>query len=109
MKKNLLTLSFLFPVLTFSQQKSITTDKDWSAKNATIFNTVEADLIIRLGDVDNLGFGWPEDFDPFCGKMTQSHSYPWDIPQGELDGFDRILHSSKYSAKVHPLLNGLFQ
>ncbi|MBL0357070.1 MAG: OmpA family protein [Chitinophagaceae bacterium] len=60
-------------------------------------NTQEAEFIIRMGDVDNLGFGWPQGFDPFCSRMTESHSYPWDINPLDLQGFDRILLSSKFN------------
>lgn len=89
----------LFPIISFSQQ-TVTSDKDWSKRATTIIKSMEADFIIRLGDVDNLGFGWPEDFDPFCGRMTQAHEYPWVADPNEMDGFDRILLSSKYKPGV---------
>jgi hypothetical protein len=50
-----------------------------------------------LGDIDNLGFGWPESFDPFCGRMSESHPYPWDFNPSDFQGFDRILLSSKFN------------
>jgi outer membrane protein OmpA-like peptidoglycan-associated protein len=56
----------------------------------------EAEYVIRVGDVDNLGFGWPEGFDPFCGRMTEAHSYPWEPVKADQPGLDRILLSSRF-------------
>lgn len=80
-----------------AQVKSVSSDTVWPAQQAVIKNTMEADYIIRVGDIDNLGFGWPEGFDPFCGRMTQSHPYPWELNPADMAGFDRILLSSKYN------------
>jgi outer membrane protein OmpA-like peptidoglycan-associated protein len=88
---------FSFILAAKSQDKSITGDKKWSGQFEVVKNTIEADLIIRIGDVDNLGFGWPEGFDPFCGRMTEAHYYPWDAKEEDLPGFDRILLSSKFN------------
>lgn len=79
-----------------AQVKTVSADIDWQKQQAVLKNTTEAEFIIRIGDVDNLGFGWPEGFDPFCGRTTESHAYPWDINPADLPGFDRILLSSKY-------------
>lgn len=95
-----LSVSFLFSAYTSFSQSTITSDKDWTKKSTTIIQSMEADFIIRLGDVDNLGFGWPEDFDPFCGRMTQAHEFPWNADPEEMAGFDRILLSSKYKPDV---------
>jgi outer membrane protein OmpA-like peptidoglycan-associated protein len=93
---------FILSVINLDAQvKTVSADADWKSQQAVLKQTQEADYIIRLGDVDNLGFGWPEGFDPFCARMTESHSYPWDINTADLPGFDRILLSSKYNpAKV---------
>lgn len=74
-------------------------DKDWKRQQVEIKNGYEAAFIIRLGDVDNLGFGWPENFDPFCGRMTEVHAYPWEPQPNDIAGMDRILMSSKYNPK----------
>jgi len=79
-----------------AQVKTITSDTDWASQQVTLKNTLEADYLIRIGDVDNLGFGWPEGFDPFCGRMTESHGYPWDARAEDKPGFDRILLSSRF-------------
>jgi OmpA-OmpF porin, OOP family len=80
-----------------AQVKTVSADVEWAQQQAVLKNTMEAEYIIRIGDVDNLGFGWPESFDPFCGRMTESHGYPWEANPDDLPGFDRILLSSKYN------------
>jgi outer membrane protein OmpA-like peptidoglycan-associated protein len=76
--------------------KTVTSDLDWKAQGATLAGTREAGFIVRVGDVDNLGFGWPPGFDPFCGRMTESHPFPWAVNQDDLAGFDRMLVSSTF-------------
>jgi len=79
-----------------AQVKTHSADTDWKAQQALIKNSSEADCIIRIGDVDNLGFGWPDGFDPFCGRMSESHAFPWEANRADLPGFDRILMSSRF-------------
>jgi outer membrane protein OmpA-like peptidoglycan-associated protein len=94
----LLLLIFILSVTNLNAQvKTVSGDTDWELQQVVLRNTPEAEFIIRIGDVDNLGFGWPQGFDPFCGIMTEVHSYPWDINPQDLPGFDRILLSSKYN------------
>lgn len=90
----LLTCSYFLQ--SYAQVNTRSDDKNWSAQSVALASTPEADFIIRLGDVDNLGFGWPEGFDPFCSRTTDVHGYPWDARAEDLPGFDRILLSSKY-------------
>lgn len=56
----------------------------------------EADLVVRVGDVDNLGFGWPVDFDPFSGASTPPHAFPFTPDPQDPDGTDRIMVISGY-------------
>lgn len=79
-----------------AQVNTVSDDTDWPNQQAELKGTSEADFIIRLGDVDNLGFGWPEEFDPFCGRMSVTHYYPWEANPEDMVGFDRILLSSKF-------------
>lgn len=51
----------------------------------------EAALVVRVGDVDNLGFGWPVDFDPFSGNSTPPHAFPWQVDPADPPGTDRIM------------------
>jgi hypothetical protein len=72
-------------------------DGDWSAKTVVLENTPQARLMARTGDIDNLNFGWPTNFDPFSGKNTPRHSYPWTINPEDPPGTDRILVISSYN------------
>ncbi|WP_310992956.1 OmpA family protein [Aequorivita marina] len=56
----------------------------------------KADIVVRVGDIDNLGFGWEEGFDPFCGMNTKKHSYPWQTDPNDYPGTDRIMVVSSY-------------
>jgi len=55
-----------------------------------------ADVVVRVGDVDNLGFGWTKGFDPFCGKNTLVHAFPWKVDLNDHPGTDRIMAVSSY-------------
>lgn len=70
--------------------------EDYSLQYEEIWNTDEAELIVRYGDVDNLGYGWPEGFDPFSGEATPPHAYPWEVDPGDAEGTDRIMVASSY-------------
>lgn len=74
---------------------SATGDKthDWGLKYERTENGPEADLVVRTGDINNLGFGWPQGFDPFSGQSTPPHQWPDanHIPAGAPDGTDRIM------------------
>jgi len=50
--------------------------------------------VVRTGDINNLGFGWPQGFDPFSGQSTPSHAYPWTPSAGAPEGTDRIMLGS---------------
>lgn len=81
-----------------AQNNTVSEDKEWNRQTVFLQNTTDADYIIRIGDIDNLGFGWPDNFDPFCGRTTDAHAYPWKPAKEDLPGFDRILLSSKFAA-----------
>ena len=40
------------------------------------------ELLVQVGDIDNLGFGWPNGFDPFTGKSTPVHRFPY-LPEAD--------------------------
>ncbi len=73
---------------------------DWAHKYEILANTPEADLMVRTGDIDNLGFGWPVNFDPFSGASTPTHYFPWAPDTLDPDGTDRIMVISSYDG--HP-------
>jgi len=70
--------------------------KDWALRYERTENGPEADLVVRTGDINNLGFGWPQGFDPFSGNSTPPHRWPDpnNIPAGAPDGTDRIMIGS---------------
>lgn len=77
-------------------QRTTENDGDWSLQFVVLKNTAEADLMIRVGDIDNLGFGFEEAFNPFSGRSTWSHGFPWDIKKDDAKGTDRIMVPSSY-------------
>ncbi len=83
-----------------AQRPTVSDDKDWAKQAVALKGAREAEVIVRVGDVDNLGFGWPDGFDPFCGRMTQAHAYPWEASTADTPGLDRILLSSKFKPDV---------
>jgi hypothetical protein len=72
-------------------------DGDWSEKYVILHNTPEAEYMVRTGDIDNLGFGWPINFDPFSGNSTPSHAYPWTPDTTDPGGTDRIMVITSYN------------
>lgn len=94
----LLTL-IIFQVNIYSQTKDITDDEngDWTEQYVTLYNTPEADIMVRSGDIDNLGFGWPTNFDPFSGQSTPAHGFPWALDPTDASGTDRIMVVTSYN------------
>jgi OOP family OmpA-OmpF porin len=68
--------------------------KDWALEYERTPNSPEADLVVRAGDINNLGFGWPPGFDPFSGNSTPPHPWPTNPPAGSAEGTDRIMLGS---------------
>jgi hypothetical protein len=71
--------------------------EDSSLSYYSTTDSSEADLIVRVSDVDNLGFGWPDGFDLFSGRSTPIHAYPWDPDPSDPSGTDRIMVGTGYS------------
>jgi len=67
---------------------------DWALFYERTEGGPEADLVVRAGDISNLGFGWPKNYDPFSGKSTPPHPFPWSPKPGSPDGTDRMLLGS---------------
>lgn len=82
--------------LMLAAQENPATDGSWAAQRASLQGTAEAAYMYRVGDIDNLGFGWVDGFDPFCGRTTEAHEYPWSPREGDVPGLDRILISSSF-------------
>ena len=77
-------------------------DGDWSAVEVVLENTREAERIIRVGDIDNLGFGFPDDFNPFTGKSTDPHPFPFEASSTDPAPTDRILVGSGFTGEDFP-------
>ena len=71
---------------------------DWALRYERTEGGSEADLVVRTGDINNLGFGWPKNFDPFSGKSTPAHPFPWPPKPGVPEGTDQILLGSSVTA-----------
>ncbi|MCX7034197.1 MAG: OmpA family protein [Arenimonas sp.] len=71
-------------------------DDTWQQASATTRDGPEADLVVQLGDIDNLGFGWPEGFTPFSGRSTPAHAFPYQPEADDPSGTDRIMVVSGY-------------
>jgi len=67
---------------------------DVTGGTGTTTTTEEADLVCLVGDIDNLGFGWPKGFDVFSGRSTPSHRHPWNPESDDPPGTDRIMVGS---------------
>ena len=69
---------------------------DWDDRYVTMWYTSEAELMVRVGDIDNVGYGFPDGYDPFNETNYSRHTYPWDTPVGEPEGTDRIMLGSSF-------------
>ena len=103
MKKKILSmmLCFIFifallPVPAFAY--SDPNNGDWSSKNITLKGTSEADLMVRVGDIDACNDEYAVDdngYNPFTAKDQYSHGYPWEEDPLDPEGTDRIYVGSK--------------
>lgn len=66
----------------------------WADAHERTVDGPEAELLVRTGDIDNLSFGWPAEFDPFTGESTPVHPFPWMPGDGDPEGTDRIMLGS---------------
>lgn len=98
MKQLLVHLIFLsLIVFTFALDAQTTpNDGDWSLQLAALSNTREAEFMIRSGDIDNLNCGWAEGFNPFSGRSTDVHDWPYNINPNDAPGTDRVMIPTSY-------------
>ncbi len=61
----------------------------WANEYERTLNGPEAQLVVRTGAIDNLGFGWPKKFTPFSGESTPVHPWICDSRPGAAPGTDR--------------------
>ena len=75
---------------------------DWSQKSVIIKNTFEAELVVRVGDIDacNDGNALSEgEYNPFTAKSQYAHGYPWLKDETDPAGTDRIFVGSKWKGE----------
>lgn len=96
MKKILVLLFLVTLFFSANAQRSTETDGDWTKQYLVLRHTAEADLMIRVGDIDNLGFGFDPDFNPFSGRSTGAHEFPWKVNAADARGTDRIMIPTSY-------------
>lgn len=100
MKKNILILILAASFTATYGQRITGNDGDWTKQYLVLKSTPEADLMILVGDIDNLNFGFEDKFDPFSGRSTDTHGYLWALDKKDARGTDMIMvpTSFKYGA-----------
>ena len=83
---------------------------DWSAKTVTLRNTSEAELMVRVGDIDALNdeYAIEDGYNPFTAVNQHAHSYPWVNDSTDPVGTDRIYVGSSRSVDVCDGYSGYF-
>ncbi len=104
MKRSIFTLMLaLLLVLTLLPVQALAysdaANGDWSAKTVMKKNTSEAELMVRVGDIDALNDESDvsdSGYNPFTAANQFSHGYPWLKDPGDPAGTDRIYVGSKW-------------
>ena len=95
-----------YPGTVSGVKKALDRPADGSQSSLTTRDTSLADVLVRVGDVDNLGFGWPRGFTPFSGRSTPPHGYPFDPDSDDPAGTDRILVGTGYDGPTGKAQDG---
>ncbi len=77
-----------------------------AAETQLTMNSIDADIVVQVGDMDNLGFGWPPGFDVFSGMSTPVHSYPFQPGEQDPSGTDMIMVGTSYNGSPPAGLDG---
>lgn len=101
----LLTGLLILPCLAFhAAAYSDAANGDWSEKNVTLQNTNEAELMVRVGDIDACNDEYAvsdNGYNPFSAKNQYSHGYPWTKDDADPAGTDRIFVGSNWSGEAN--------
>lgn len=89
-----------------SEEVEASLPEAWRQNRAVLRDGDEAEVVVQLGDIDNLGYGWPEGFDPFSGKSTPVHRYPFAPEANDPDGTDRIMVVSGFKRGADGAVDG---
>ena len=74
---------------------------DWGEKTVTLRNTAEAELMVRVGDIDALNdeYAIEDGYNPFTATSQHPHGYPWAKDDGDPAGTDRIYVGSAWNGE----------
>jgi outer membrane protein OmpA-like peptidoglycan-associated protein len=86
------------PVNQSAALAAATGEAGWPAPDKVERDGPDAELMVQMGDLDNFGFGFPKDFDPFTGKSTPAHPFPFQPGDKDARGTDRIMVVSGHKA-----------
>lgn len=78
----------------------------WADQAERIVNGPDGALVVRVGDIDNLGFGWPDGYDPFSGRSGDTHPWPFEPAANDAPGTDRIMVGSGVRYPLDPDMPG---
>lgn len=96
MKKTLFFAGLFFIQIALNAQADAE-NGDWRKRYVLKQNTAEGDYMVRYGDIDNLGYGWEEGFNPFTGKSSNAHEWPMEQRDStEIAGFDMVMLGSSF-------------
>jgi Mg-chelatase subunit ChlD len=66
----------------------------WSDPAERVVDGPEGDVVIRVGDIDNVGVGFEPGYDPFSGANTEPHEWPRKPEADDPPATDRMLIGS---------------
>lgn len=99
--KHLITIALVISLFIVGNSNvwAITDEKngDWNSNKVIIKNTSEAQLMVRVGDIDNFGFKF-YGIDPFSGIETQRHAFPFFPKSNDWPNTDKIMVISGYNS-----------
>jgi hypothetical protein len=90
----------LLPHLAASQ--TTPADGNWRENRVSLTNTPQAAYMVRVGDIDNLNFGFPPGYDPFSGASQPTHEWPTVINPADVPGMDRVVAISSFTGDGAP-------
>lgn len=84
---------------------------DWSAQSVTRTGTAEAELMVRVGDIDALNdeYAIEDGYNPFTATQQRSHGYPWAKDDADAPGTDRIYVGSAWTGEAADGYGGNYQ
>ena len=106
MKKAIVCLLVICLMISMSSvlAKSDSNNGDWSKQNIILKNTSEAELMVRVGDIDALNDSTEvEDsgYNPFTAVSQYSHGYPWEKNSNDTKGTDSIFLGASYRGEAN--------